>query len=138
MYVDENLQVSDAQALTATALSTSSVDLGVAGRDPGPGKQIYAIITIDTSAATADAAKTVTFSVVTDSTADLATSATTVLATAALTGAVLTAGRAPIVIPVPLGIVDRYIGVYYTLSATFTSFTVSAMFGFDYQSNLEG
>jgi hypothetical protein len=136
MYVDKNLQLSAAQSLTTTALSTYSVNLGTTSRDIGKGKQLYAIITIDTSCAAADAAKTVTFSVVTDSTADLATSATTILATAALTGAVLTAGRAPIVIPIPNGITDQYIGVYYTLSTTFTAFTVSACIGFEYQSNV--
>lgn len=138
MYVDENLQVSDAQGLTTSALSTSSVNLGSTTPDIGPGRQLYCIITIDTSCAVADAAKTVTFAVVTDSTADLATSARTILQTEAYVGAVITAGRAPIVIPIPLGINDQYIGVYYTLSTTFTSFAVSAMFGFDYQSNLTG
>ena len=138
MYVDEHLQVSDAQSLTVTALSTSSVDLGSTTPDIGAGKQLYAIVTIDTSMATADAAKTLTIAVVTDSTADLATSAITILQTAAHLGSVITAGRAPIVIPIPMGIDDRYIGLYYTLSATCTAFTVSAMFGFEYQSNLTG
>lgn len=137
MYVDKNLQLSAAQSLTASALSTYSVNLASATRDIGAGKQLYAVITIDTSCNAADAAKTVAFSVVTDSTANLATSATTILSTAALTGAVLTAGRAPIVIPIPMGIADQYIGVYYTLSTTFTAFTLSAFIGFEYQSNLQ-
>ncbi len=134
--IDKNLQVSDGQALTASALSDYSVNIGSATRDIGKGKQLYAIITIDTSVADADAAKTVTFSVVTDSTADLATSARTILATEAYAGSVLTAGRAPIVIPIPMSIADQYIGVYYTLSDTFTSFTLSAHIGMEYQSNI--
>jgi hypothetical protein len=137
MIVDKNLQVSAAQALTASALSDYSVNISSATRDIGAGKILYAIITIDTSVAGADAAKTVTFSVVTDSTADLATSARTILSTEAYVGSVLTAGRAPIVIPIPMSIADQYIGVYYTLSDTFTSFTLSACFGFEYQSNLQ-
>ncbi len=135
MIIDKNLQLSAAQSLTTTALSDYSVNLGSATSDIGQGKTLYAIITIDTSCAAADAAKTVTFSVVTDSTADLATSATTLLATRAYTGAVLTAGRAPIIIPIQYGVADQYIGVYYTLSTTFTAFTVSACIGFEYQGN---
>jgi hypothetical protein len=137
MYVDKNLQCSAAQALSsASTISDYSVNLGDDYRDVGKGQQLYAIITVDTSAATADAADTVTFSVITDSTANLATSATTIASTGTYTGAVLTAGRAPIVIPIPMGIIDQYIGIYYTLSAAFTSFTVSACIGFDYQSNV--
>ena len=136
MFVDKNLQVSAAQSLTVTALSDYSVNIASATRDIGAGKTLFAIITIDSDVASADAAKTVTFSVVTDSTADLATSARTILATEAFVGSVLTAGRAPIVIPIPMSIADQYIGVYYTLSTTFTAFTVSACIGFEYQSNV--
>jgi hypothetical protein len=136
MFVDKNLQVSAAQSLTATAISDYSVNIGSSTRDIGAGKILYMIITIDSDVAAADAAKTVTFSVITDSTADLATSARTILATEAYVGSVLTAGRAPIVIPIPMSIADQYIGAYFTLSDTFTAFTVSACIGFEYQSNV--
>ena len=59
------------------------------------------------------------------------------IALEAYAGSVLTAGRAPIVIPIPMSIADYHIGVYYTLSTTFTAFTVSACIGFEYQSNLQ-
>ncbi len=134
MPIDNDLVLSTAQSITVDALSTTSVDLGVA-QDIGGGKQLYVVIGIVTAADSADAAKTVAFSVVTDSTANLATSATTVLVTAALLGSVLTAGRTPIVIPIPMGIADRYIGVYYDVSATFTAFTVDAYITDVYPSN---
>jgi len=140
MLLDKLLELSNGQALTATALSDYSVSTGALLRDVGKGKQLYAVITIDTAVATADAAKTVTFSVVSDSTANLATSAVTMLATRAYTGAVLTAGREPIVIPLPpltpSEATDLYFGIYYTLSTTFTSFTVSAYIAAEVQTNV--
>ncbi len=135
MAIDNNLILSSSQALSAaSALTTYSVDLGVA-QDIGKGKQLYMVFQIATAVAGADSAKTVTFSIATDSTADLATSVILPLSTVAYTGAVLTAGREPIVIPIPMGISDRYIGGYYTLSTTFTSFTVDAYITFEYPSN---
>ena len=140
MILDKLLEMSNGQALAAaSALSDYSVATAVLLRDIGKGKPLYAIVTIDTACATADAAKTVTFSVVSDSTANLATSAVTQLATRAFTGAVLTAGREPIVIPIPptaLEATDLYIGMNYVVSATFTSFKVSAYIAVEVQTNV--
>ncbi len=139
MILDKMLEMSSEQALTASALSTYSVNLSALLRDVGKGTPLYAVVVIDTAVATADAAKTVTFSVVSDSTANLATSAVTQLATRAYLGSVLTAGCEPIVIPLPpisLETTDQYIGMYYTLSTTFTSFTLSAYIAVEVQTNV--
>ena len=135
MYVDDTLLISDEQALTATAKSDYSVDLAVIGRDVGKGRQLYMVIVIDTAVAVADAAKTVIFTLCTDDLATLA-SPTTLLSTVAHLGSVLTAGRVPIVIPIPPGIAERYLGLTYTLSDTFTSFKVTAFVAVDVQTNL--
>ena len=139
MILDKLLEMSNGQALTTSALSDYSVATAKLLRNVGKGTPLYAVVVIDTAVATADAAKTVTFSVVSDSTENLATSAVTQLATRAYTGAVLTAGREPIVIPIPpisLETTDLYIGMYYTLSTTFTSFTLSAYIAAEVQTNV--
>lgn len=141
MILDKMLELSNGQALSsASALSTYSVNLSALLRDVGSGTPLFAVIVIDTSAAAADAADTVTFQLVADSTENLATSATVILGTTAYTGSVLTAGRDPIVIPIPPftppGATDQYIGIYYVLSAAFTSFTVSAYIARDVQTNV--
>lgn len=114
---DNLLKLSAAQAVTATAVSTNTIDLSVA-RDIGPGEQIYANITVDV-AATAAGAATVTFEVITSASADLSTP-TVVAATGAVGKADLTIGRDPINIAIPPHISQekgqRYIGVRYTVA----------------------
>jgi len=140
MILDKLLEMSNGQSITVDAISDKSIDLSALLRDVGKGKQLYAVIAIDTAVDSADAAKTVTFSIIADSTADLATSATTVSATQAYLGSVLTAGRELIVIPLPPntppGATDQYIGMYYDVSATFTAFTLSAYIAVDVQTNV--
>lgn len=46
MLVDKTLEFSDAQALTATGVSTNVIDLG-ADRDIGPGKPMYIVVTVE-------------------------------------------------------------------------------------------
>ena len=136
MPIDNNLILSSSQSITSSGatLTEKSVDLGVA-RDIGKGKQLYVVFQIATSVDSADAAKTVIFSVVTSTAEDLATSAIVILSTAALLGSVLTAGREPIVIPIPMGISQQFIGGKYFTSASFTSFDVDAYITFEHPSN---
>uniref|UniRef100_A0A6M3J1P4 Uncharacterized protein n=1 Tax=viral metagenome TaxID=1070528 RepID=A0A6M3J1P4_9ZZZZ len=138
MILDKLLEMSNGQAITIDAISDYSVGIDVVKREIGKGKQLYAVVVIDTAANAADAAKTITFSVISDSTANLATSAVVQASTRAYTGAVITAGREPIVIPIPpisLETTDLYYGMQYDVSATFTSFTLSAYIAVEVQSN---
>lgn len=48
MYVDAQLLFSDAQAVTAAAGSTNTLDLGVA-RDIGTGEDLYVVVVVDTT-----------------------------------------------------------------------------------------
>ena len=114
MYVDAKLLLSDEQAISATAVSTKSIDLGVAGRDIGAGEPLYAVVVVDVPFTAAGAA-TMTISLITDDDSALG-SPTTILSTPAIDKAALTAGRVPIVIPIPPNIADQYLGLNYTVA----------------------
>ena len=135
MYVDNNLLVSNAQAITADAYSTYSIDLKAARKVWG-GKQLYMIITVDETFAT----KTdVDFQVVSaTSGTDLSTGKIILASTGAIAIASLTIGRAPIIIPIGsnVGTEQRYIGMYYLVGGTETgNGKVSAFLAFDAPSN---
>ena len=109
MFIDKTLQVSNEQAVTATAASTDVIDFGQANPDLGMTDLCSMVITVDESAAAAGAA-TVTFSV--QDSADNATFAD-VAVTAAIGKASLAAGQ-QVVIPMPTKL-RRYCRVYYTI-----------------------
>lgn len=133
--------VTTGQALTATAISENVVDLRIAatpatvdeGLNPD---ETWLIVLVTTAAAGGDAAKTLTITLESDSTANLATSATVHYTSPAFTGAQLIAGFNAIRIPLPSGDYERYLGLRYTVSATFTSFTIRAFMTADPQRNL--
>lgn len=119
MLVDALLQLSNAQAVTASAVSTNTVDLGTS-RDLGPGKQLFAVFSVDTTVTAAGAA-TVNFQVISSAAANLG-SATVLGQTDAIGKAELTAGRKPIVVPIPSAVLNaqpigqRYLGVNYSVA----------------------
>jgi hypothetical protein len=140
MYIDTQLEFSDAQALTATAISTNVVDtltMGAAASataigpnlslDLGQGNApVYLVVQAVTAAAGGDSAKTLTISLESDSTANLATSATVHFSSAAILGSAVTAGARLVTLALPHGAYERYLGVRFTVSASFTSFTIDA------------
>ncbi len=109
MFIDKALQVSNEQAVTASAASTDSIDFGQANPNVGLDDRSNMVITVDESAAAVGAA-TVTFSV--QDSADNATFAD-VAVTAAIGIASLAAGQ-QVVIPMPTKL-RRYCRVYYTI-----------------------
>ena len=119
MITDASLQLSTAQVVTATAVSTNTIDLGVA-RDMAPGDELYAIFSVDVSAAAAGAA-TVTFQIITSAASDLS-SPTVISSTDAIGKAELTAGRSPISLHLNKSILaaqklgQRYLGVQYVVA----------------------
>lgn len=128
MILDDLQTLSDAQALTASAVSTFSLDMGniTPKNDPGAGEPMAAVFTIDVAADFTTGNETYQFNFVQDTAADLAT-ALDVLMSRIITAANLTAGSIHS-IPIPPGAVTkRYIGASYTLGGTTPTVTVTAM-----------
>lgn len=110
MFIDKALQVSNEQAVTASAASTDVIDFGQANPNVGLDDRSNMVITVDESV-TASGAATVTFSV--QDSADNSSFAD-VSVTPAIGKASLTAGQ-QIVIPMPTKL-RRYCQVYYTVA----------------------
>lgn len=110
MFIDKLLQVSDAQAVTASAASTNVIDFGQANPNVGLDDRSSMVITVD-AAATAAGDATVTFAV--QDSADNSTFAD-VAVSAAIGKAALTAGFQHI-IPMPTKL-RRYCRVNYTVA----------------------
>lgn len=110
MFIDKLLQVSNEQAVTASAASTDVIDFGQANPNVGLDDRSNMVITVDESV-TASGAATVTFSVQ-DSADD--SSFADVSVTAAIGKANLAAGQ-QVVIPMPTKL-RRYCRVYYTVA----------------------
>ena len=129
MFIDKLLQVSAAQVVTATAVSTDVIDFGQASPDigiVGPGG-LYMVVTVSEAAAAAGAA-TVTISV--QDSADNSSFAD-VAVTAAIPKASLPAG-AQVVIPMPTKM-RRYCRVNYAIATgplTAGKFSAQVVAGF--------
>lgn len=118
MIADAQNQLSAAQVVTASAVSTNTLDLGVA-RDIGSA-DLKVSITVD-EAVTAVGAATVNFQVI--SSAAAALTAPTVLGqTDAIGKAELTLARRPIIVNIPRSVLlaqpvgQRYLGLQYTVA----------------------
>lgn len=111
MYVDQNLVMSDAQAVTATASSTKSIDTATALRNIGSGEPIEVIILVTTTCLASGGASNVTFSV--DDSADNSTFAV-IAQSPAIAKATLVAGYEAFRVMLPRT-TRRYIQVTYTV-----------------------
>lgn len=110
MYIDKQLQVSNEQAVTASAASTDVIDFGQGNPNIGLDDRSNMVITVDETAAASGAA-TVTFSV--QDSADNSTFAD-VIASGAIGKASLAVGQ-QVVIPMPTKL-RRYCRAYYTVA----------------------
>ena len=115
MYVDKLLLVSDEQDVGAgagTQVSSDSIDLMVARRMWG-NRQLYMIFIIDETFLTSTS---IEFEVITDSASGLDDTPTKQISTGAIAIGSLTAGRAPICLPIgsAIGTEERYLGARYT------------------------
>lgn len=128
MYIDNQLQLSSAQAVTVTAASTSYVDLGAA-RDIGVGKQLYVLITVGTTVTAAGAA-TVQFQLQFDSSSGFG-SAVTAIQTDVIPKATLVANY-QFVMAIPPGQLKQYMRLNYVVATgpltagTFTAQVIDA------------
>jgi len=126
MFLDALLTLSDAQALTATANSTNTIDFGsmTPQRDMGVGEELEIIVTVDVAADATTGDETYSFGMVTSAAAAL-TSPTTINS-AAIARALLVAGFS-FSLKVPKGLItQRYFGLVYTLGGTTPTVTVTA------------
>lgn len=131
MYVDSQLEFSDAQAVTATAISTNVYDLftmGVGGGtsdvspntrlDIGAGENVYLVVSTQTAATDSGSDATLTISFETADDAALSTNAQVVYSTSALAFAAFSpAGTNLVKVKLPLFAYRRYIGVRYTVAS---------------------
>lgn len=127
MYVDALLLFSDAQAVTATAASTSSIDLS-AVRDAGTGEDLYVVVTCDVAMTDASSDSTLAVAIEGDSTTTFTPDYTRTLFTFSALSA---AGTVKIAKLSPGDVNLRYLQLKYTpasgdlTTGSFTAFITS-------------
>lgn len=131
MITDKFLRVSDAQAVTVTAVSTDTIDLSVA-RDMGEGRELFMNFAVGTVFA---GGTSTNFEVIIADNAALSSNVVVVGASGAMATADLTAGK---LIPVGINpqvasLGKRYMGARYTVVGTNTTGTVTADIVMDIQ-----
>jgi hypothetical protein len=124
MYIDKQAEFSDAQAVTATAISTNVMDLisNASGKNPlrdiGTGQDVYLVILTQTAATDSGSDATLAITLESDSTENLATSPTVHFSTGALAFAAFSpVGTVLAAVKLPAGSYERYLGVRYTVGS---------------------
>ena len=123
MITAKLLRVSEDQAITSTAVSTNTVDLGTA-RDIGEGTPLYMNFAVTTALANGTSVK---FEVITSASANLGTP-TVIGSSAVIATAALTLGK-NIVVRLNPSIASkwqRYLGARYTVAGTYNAGKVTA------------
>ena len=137
---DAMFELSDNQAITATAVSTNDWDFQAAGREMGAGEPLYLNVRVgDTDFDSGADDGTLTVALVYDATA-LDTSSTVIYQTVALAEAALTAGTWIMRMALPVDVdKGRYIGLLYTVagSGNFTAGTIDAFLDHGPQSSYD-
>ena len=123
MITDKLLRVSEDQAITTTAFSTDTIDLGTA-RDIGEGTALYMNFAVTTALANGTSVK---FEVVSSANANLS-SPTVIGSSDAVLTAALTAGKNVVVRinPQIASKGQRYLGARYTVAGTFNAGKITA------------
>lgn len=124
MLYDRLNEFSNDQAVTATALATDVIDTLPTNTLDGPvntvtdlgGSRAMFLVVLCTEDATAGGAATLTITLESDSTANLATSPTVHFSTGALALAALKSGQMLVAAPLPRGDYEKYLGVRFTVA----------------------
>jgi hypothetical protein len=124
-FSDYNIDLGVADAPTASAISGNVYDIGPVGTNavrtlPGP-RQQWVEIFVSETVTSGTGGSTVTFSLESDSTTNLATSPTVHASSPAIVKTSLTAGTYVYVEVPPEQTYERYVGVRYTNSANLTA-----------------
>jgi hypothetical protein len=133
MFLDSQIEFSDAQAVTATAISTNVYDLfsvkagGAAAADITPNTRLdigtgteHLYLVVSTPVAATDAGSDATLTITLESADDAALTSGAVVhfSSGALAfGAFSAAGSLMVAIRIPTGLYKRYLGVRYTVGA---------------------
>lgn len=125
MYVDNQLVLSDAQAFSADAVSTNTIDLGnvTPKNGLGSGEPMCLVVQVDVAADYTTGNETYQFNLLQDAAADLNTA--DILESRVIAAALLTAGSLHF-IPIPPGAVTkRYIGAGFDGGGTTPTITAT-------------
>jgi hypothetical protein len=149
MYIDTQVELSDSQVVTATAISANVIDTqaalgggvniagGNANQDIGQGEDIYLVVA--TAVAIADAGSDATLTVTLESANDAGLSVSPVVhfSTGALAFATYApAGSIIAMVKLPTADYRRYLGLRYTVAAgPFTAGAIDAFLTKDVQRN---
>jgi hypothetical protein len=124
MYIDKQAELSDAQAVAATAISTNVMDLisNASGKNPlrdiGTGQDVYLVVLTAVAATDSGSDATLAVTLESDSTENLATSPTVHFSTGALAFAAFSpVGTVLAAVKLPAGSYERYLGVRYTVGS---------------------
>ena len=124
MLLDQQELLSDAQALTATAVSTNKYDTGMASSKFGAGKAIGIGFFVEVAADFTTTDETYTFALCSDG--DAALGSPTVHESRAILAATLVAGYKFFMALDPNADCERYIGARYTLAGTTPTLTITS------------
>jgi len=117
MILDKKLCFADAQSITTDANSEHVIDTSVA-REIGKGEPMAAVIFVTTTFGTASGDTTLDISVITDDNNSMS-SETIVASAPQLSKSELTAGRDPIIIPIPpFAGLKRYLALDFNVGST--------------------
>ena len=126
MILDAQLLMSDAQAVTADAVSTNTFDSGAAGDEIGTGEALTLAIGVDVAADFTTGDETYVFSIIQSATANLASA--TKLVTRTIAASLLTAGSLHFIDLEAKAKTQRYLGVDYDVGGTTPTITVTSWF----------
>jgi hypothetical protein len=112
MILDSQLLFSDAQAITAAAASTNSVDFGAGVKDLGLGESLFISINVDVAFTDAGSDSTLTVDLQTDT--DPAFGSPTTASTLTILPALSAIGKAVFVGIEPDVVLERYVRLYFT------------------------
>jgi hypothetical protein len=123
MFLDAQLLLSDAQAITVDAASTNYVDVG-AVRDLFRGEPMAVVLQIDVAADGTTTDETYVFRVDSDDNTSFSSAAT--VSSTTITYANLTAGSMHIIVLPPSVAGERYLRLFYDVGGTTPTVTVTA------------
>ena len=123
MILDAQTLLSDAQAVTADAVSTNTIDCGnpTVKNDIGSGEPMCVVIQVDVAADATTGDETYVFEFIQSANANL--SSPTILASRDISRTLLTVGSIHVIAIPPRAITQRYIGLNYNVGGTTPTIT---------------